>query len=592
MTRPNLRHAMLTLQQSNVVNHKTGPALVIAGPGAGKTHVLAHRAVALMSDGAMPAEILMLTFTRRAANEMRQRVTRIMGGASSVTACTFHALAARLLWQGGERAAVLTDGDTHDLINTIRKSLSLGAKELPARDVLAAYSLSRNTGEADNGQDARYYQIIAEYTRLKNDMRVMDYDDLLVRLRDRLREDSAFREKQYAAFKFIMIDEYQDTNALQAEILAYLSEQGNIMAVGDDAQSIYAFRGANVENILRFTTIFPNAVTYHLTENFRSVNPIVTAANQLICAMPRKLEKTLTSTRGDGRAVSVTAYTNAWREAEGIIDTIRYEFLDPADCAVLYRNSYHALTLELALTKAKISYQKFGGRRITEAAHVRDLCACVWILVNPMQRLAWQRVLALLPGIGAKTASSLAGYLSGAKDLRDAMQTARVPAKTLDAWQMFCAWYRESAYTTAQEAVQWAWAWYDSYFCVNYPDEIAWREEGMKGIVEVAAQYETPQQFLNEFVLEQDDAEQTSAKLTLSTIHSAKGREWGTVFVMHAADKTFPAYDSDIEEERRLFYVAVTRAKNEVFVSYPKLRQMQEKEVWCEPSPFLKEITK
>lgn len=583
---------MLTEKQQQVVNHTTGAALVIAGPGAGKTHVLAHRAVALISDGAMGDEILMLTFTRRAANEMRQRVTRIMGGAISVTACTFHALAARLLWQSGERAAVLTDGDTHDLINSIRKAMQLRAKDLPARDVLAAYSLSRNTGEAVSGQDARYYQIVAEYTRLKTDMRVMDYDDLLIRLRDRLRDDPEFREKQYAAFRFIMVDEYQDTNALQAEILCLLSEQGNIMAVGDDAQSIYAFRGATVENILRFTTAFPNAVTYHLTENFRSVTPIIVAANRLIQAMPRKLEKTLTSTRGDGRAVSVTAYANAWQEAEGIIDTMGKEFIDPSDCAVLYRNSFHALTLELALTKAKIPYQKFGGRRITEAAHVRDLCACVWILVTPQHRLAWQRVLALLPGIGAKTASSLAGYLAGAKDLRTAMQTARVPAKTLDAWQIFCAWYRESAYTTAQEAVQWAWAWYDPYFCENYPDEIAWREEGIKGITEVAAQYETPQQFLNEFVLEQDDAAAASVKLTLSTIHSAKGREWGTVFVMHAADKTFPAYDSDLEEERRLFYVAVTRAKNDVYLSYPKRRQMQEKDVWCDPSPFLKEIAK
>ena len=599
--------ASLNPQQLAAVTAGDGPALVIAGAGSGKTRTLVYRVAYLIDSGVDPSNILLLTFTRKSAQEMVDRAGDLIG-ASSQRVCggTFHSVANMLLRRYGRSIGVepgftiLDRGDAEDLIALCRAQLGLNEKDkrFPRKGTLMEMvSKSENTLRslddilmeefshfADHLEDVKRLQMA--YQSAKRQKQLLDYDDLLVMLRQLLSADESSRATISRQYRYILVDEYQDTNRLQAEVIRLLANaHNNVMVVGDDSQSIYAFRGATFKNIMEFPTLFPGTTVYKLEENYRSTQPILNLANCIIEEATEKYTKRLFTRKIDGPlpALVEAAGENAQSRfiAQKILE-LREEGVPLSEVAVLFRSSFHSFDLEIELSRRGLPFIKRGGVKFIETAHVKDLLAHVRVVANPLDTVSWHRVLMLVEGVGPKKAQDLLAAIMKADRPFDVLrgvsgrssQGLKNLANTLEA-------LAGSDDRSPSDQVNHMYEYYLPILKEQY-DDYPKRTRDLEHLHTIAENYPGIDEFLADLALEPPDGsavgveapDRDDERMVLSTIHSAKGLEWQCVFVIWVVDGRFPsAYsfltDDELEEERRLFYVAVTRAKRHLFMTYP-----------------------
>jgi DNA helicase-2/ATP-dependent DNA helicase PcrA len=609
-----IRYAeVLNAQQLAAVTHREGPLLIVAGAGSGKTRTLIYRVARLIESGVPPGAILLLTFTRRAAQEMLRRVEQLIGDrGSQIAGGTFHSFANQVLRRMGTviglkpNFTILDRGDMEDAINLIRAQLELGSKDrrFPKKGTIAeVISMARNKSrallaelEADFPHLLDHAEALAaiadKYAGYKHDRGLLDYDDLLYRLAELMKSDEPARRRLADTYRHIMIDEYQDTNLIQAELVRLLAAtHRNVVAVGDDAQSIYAFRGANFRNIMDFPTIFPGAKVIKLEENYRSVQGILDVANELISRASEKYTKALFTQRNGAIRPSLVRAADEHMQSRFVAQRIlelREEGMALDEIAVLFRSSFHAFDLELELQRRDIPFVKRGGFKFIETAHIKDTLAHLRIIANPADAISWMRALVLVEGVGARRANRLVEAIVADPAPEQALPRAAAslgPRATGAA--QGCARLAQllSGLHSDQErpAHQLA-AVIDYYLPIMreaYPDDYPKRERDLEHFQNLADRYRSLESMLADMALEPpndaiDDVLAVGAEegyVTLSTIHSAKGLEWRAVFLIWAADGRFPGPMSvapdDLEEERRLMYVASTRARDELYITYP-----------------------
>jgi DNA helicase II / ATP-dependent DNA helicase PcrA len=614
--------------QRRAVEHGDGPLLVLAGAGSGKTLTLACRVASLLERGVPAQRILLLTFSRRAAREMLGRAERIVGdsAAGKVVGGTFHAVGNRLLRLAGRPLGVRSDftvldqADAADTMDLLRNELGYGGgdRRFPRKETLAAiYSRAVNAGARLSEVLARDYPWCAEeadgvraifsaYTARKRAANVLDYDDLLLYWRALAAAPRA-GERLAASFDHILVDEYQDTNRLQAQILRGMRPPGaNLTVVGDDAQAIYSFRAATIENILRFESDFPGASVVRLEQNYRSTPPLLAASNAVIALSPERHDKTLWSKReGDARPVLRTSLDEA-EQADAVCAAVleRRERGTPLRRqAVVFRTGHHSDLLEIELARRNIPFVKYGGLKFLEAAHVKDVLALLRILENPIDEIGWFRVLLLLDGVGPATARRMMDAIgvrrpeAGASPLRRLLDAPpAVPAAVQRGLDELRAALRDcsaddgggddggerAAPLGAAAQIERLRRFCEPVFRRRY-DAAEMRLRDVDQLEQLAAGYATRGRFLAELTLDPPSSTADLAGpplldddwLVLSTIHSAKGLEWDAVHIIHAADGMIPSDlstgdDERTEEERRLLYVAMTRARDELYVHYPQ----------------------
>lgn len=645
----------LNEQQLAAVTAPPGASLVIAGAGSGKTRTLIYRVAYLLEQGIPPDRILLLTFTNKASKEMMRRVADLLGQElASLWGGTFHSIGNRVLRRhatllGYERDFTILDReDARHLITACvaESDVDVKATRFPKAEVLGdIFSLAVNTGKTIPDILKRQYDYFSElapqiadveqrYAARKRATNAMDFDDLLVLWLKLLQEHEEVREQYQRRFQFILVDEYQDTNQLQSDLIDLLAARHhNVMVVGDDAQSIYAWRGANDENILKFPNRHPGAKVYKIETNYRSTPEILNAANAAIAANVGQFAKQLAPARKSGvKPILVTCDDSAGQAAfvaQRVLE-LREEGADMNRMAVLYRSHFHALELQLELTRRNIPFSITSGIRFFEQAHIKDVTAYLKLVANPRDELSFKRLVQLLRGIGGKGAEKLwkqfcSGFrvpgsgLPAASDpkpqtpnpkLAVALQacSAGVPKKTAVAWAQFTATIaqleaddtRTDASRMIRLAVE---AGYEDHLKENYANYRS-RLEDLEQLAVFARQFETVQDYLTQLALltnletEDEQAAGTdNEQLRLSTVHQAKGLEFDVVFVIMLCDGLFPSTRSletegGEEEERRLMYVAITRARNELYLSYPLIRDTPGNtgEMMQQPSRFLREI--
>ena len=598
-----------------------GPLLVIAGAGTGKTMTLAHRVAHLIVSGVAAERILLLTFTRRAAEEMNRRVEAIVREATRATPVasgamrldwsgTFHAVGNRLLRQFAGNLgldpgfSVLDRGDAADVMDVVRNELGFSneRRRFPRKDTcLAIYSRTVNTGESLEDTLEQAYPWCAEwheelrtlfraYVGRKQSRQLLDYDDLLLYWQYLVAEED-FAESIGRRFDHVLVDEYQDTNRLQARILSALKPDGaGLTVVGDDAQSIYSFRAADVDNILGFPDQFmPGAKVISLEENYRSTQAILDTANRLIAESERQYKKNLFARDRQGVKPCYVTVEDADGEASYVVSSIlenREAGTALKEQAVLFRSSQHSDRLELELVRRNIPYVKYGGLKFLEAAHVKDLLGILKWADNPQNEIAAFRVLKLLPGMGPRRAKRCFLGLEAAGFSFEGLSAFKPPAAAAESWSSLLdllAGLEASAATGAgwQAEVTAARSWYRPQLERLY-DSSDTREADLEQLEQVASRYPTRERFLTELTLDPpsvtgdqgNGARLDEDYLVLSTIHSAKGQEWDSVFVLNVTDGNFPSEfaagkPERVEEERRLLYVAMTRAKQHLSLLAP-----------------------
>ncbi len=605
-------------RQRDAVVHGAGPLLVIAGAGSGKTRTLAARVAHLIETGTDPDRILLLTFSRRASSEMLRRAGGVVdpASASMVWGGTFHGIANRLLRRYGQ-AVGLAEGftvidrtDTESLFGILRTKHGFGTqrRRFPRKETIASiYSRTVNarTPLADTLEQRFPYclehvdeiaTLFTGYTERKRETNVMDYDDLLLYWQALL--SSPVADAVRGLFDHVLVDEYQDTNHVQAQILfSMCGSDGNLTVVGDDAQSIYSFRAATVENILHFPDTYPGATVVTLERNYRSTPEVLDVANAVIAASDTAFDKQLWTDRPNGPIPElVTCYDEA-SQADWVCDRVlelRECGIDLRDQAVLFRTGHHSGGLEIELTRRGIPFVKFGGLKFLEAAHVKDLLAMLRILDNPRDELAWNRVLLMLPGIGPATAQkvlahieevgSTAGTDSLEAFLRYDLPVGRETREVLGLLRDVLDDCRGTGGKEPEPSVQIdrLTDLCEAVFPIVYDDAPA-RLGDIEHLAALAGEYTTRSRFLTEITLDPPASTTDFADvphidddyLILSTIHSAKGGEWRAVTVIHAADGNIPSdmalsEPGGLEEERRLLYVAVTRARDHLAVTVPQ----------------------
>ncbi len=599
---------------------KAGPLLVIAGAGTGKTMTLAHRVAHLVIEGVSPERILLLTFTRRAAQEMTRRVENIVRGVTRDAnplpsgglpwSGTFHSVANRLLRRFAHNLgldpgfSVLDRGDSADVMDVVRHELKLSrtSRRFPKKDTcLAIYSRCVNTQQPlAETLDATYpwcsdwtdelTELFRHYVLRKQQSQSLDYDDLLLYW-SHLVGEAEFAEEIGSWFDHVLVDEYQDTNLVQAQILNALKPDGSgVTVVGDDAQSIYSFRAAEVENILGFPDQYmPTAQVITLEQNYRSTQPILDTANHLIAESERQYRKNLFSDRRDGAKPRYVTVEDGDAEAEYVVTSIlanRELGMQLKEQAVLFRGSHHSDRLELELVRRNIPYVKYGGLKFLEAAHVKDFLAVLKWAENPKNEVAAFRVLKLLPGMGPATATKCFEHLTLHEHEFTALQDFRAPAACADEWNDFCALMISLAGAGIddngwQSQLSHVRRWYQPQLERLY-DGLETREADLEQLEQISGRYATRERFLTELTLDPPSAAGDLSGdplldedyLVLSTVHSAKGQEWEAVFVLNVSDGSFPSEFATgkpamIEEERRLLYVAMTRAKQSLSLIAP-----------------------
>jgi len=605
-------------RQRDAVLHGDGPLLVIAGAGSGKTRTLASRVARLVDEGVPADRILLLTFTRRAAAEMLRRSGALIADRSvgKVWGGTFHAVANRLLRKYGSAVGlqdgftVIDQSDAASLFGMIRTELGYsGSKQrFPKKETIAAvYSRTVNARTPltetveerfpwviDHVDALR--EIFRAYTARKKEHNVVDYDDLLLYWNALLESPAGGTVR--GLFDHILVDEYQDTNKSQAEILRSLcGDDGNLTVVGDDAQAIYSFRGATVENILEFPDTYEDATVVTLEQNYRSTPQILNAANAVIEASPETFQKELWTDRANGRMPDLITCFDESAQAELVADRVldhREAGIALRDQAVLFRTGHHSAGLEIELSRRNIPFVKYGGLRFLEAAHVKDLLALLRILDNPKDELAWNRVLQMIPGIGPATSLKITDHLDSEaqKDGSDRLvaltiaqfpvvSEARGPMAELQKALLDCRG-SDGVEPGPSQQIERLIPFCRLVFDRSYDDSAA-RLADLSQLASLASEYGTRSRFLTEITLDPPASTSDLAGpphldddyLILSTIHSAKGGEWRSVFVIHAADGNIPSDmaisdPGGLEEERRLLYVALTRAKDHLHVTVPQ----------------------
>jgi len=599
--------AALNAQQLAAVTAGEGPSLVIAGAGSGKTRTLVYRVAYLIDSGVDPSHILLLTFTRKSAQQMLHRAGELIGVRSErVCGGTFHSVANMLLRRYGRAIGlepgftILDRGDAEDLIALVRSQLGLNEKDkrFPRKGTIAEiFSKSENTLRSlddivleEFGHFADHVealtQLQAGYRAAKRQRQLTDYDDLLVLLRQLLIQDIHAREGISRLYRYILVDEYQDTNRLQADVIRNLAaSHQNVMVVGDDSQSIYAFRGATFKNIMEFPTLFPGTMMYKLEENYRSTQPILNLANCIIEEAAEKYTKHLFTRKLDGPlpTLAEAAGENAQSRfvAQKILE-LREEGVPLSEVAVLFRSSFHSFDLEIELSRSGLPFVKRGGVKFIETAHVKDLLAHLRVIANPLDAVSWHRVLMLVEGVGPKKAQDILTALVRSDKPYDMLravsgrsaQGLKNLAYTLES--LSSAHDRRTA-----EQVNHIYEYYLPILKEQY-DDYPKRIRNLDHLHTIAEGYPEVEPFLSDLALEPPDgsaidveaADRDDERMVLSTIHSAKGLEWQCVFVIWVVDGKFPSMysfvtDEELEEERRLFYVAVTRAKRHLYLTYP-----------------------
>ena len=602
--------AELNPEQGAAAVYESGPLLIVAGAGSGKTRTLVYRVAHLIDRGVKPDRILLLTFTRRAAQEMLSRAERLVGAASArVHGGTFHSTGHRLLRQFGPAAglprdfSIMDQADSVALMQLARGAAGIDGKEkrFPKKETLHhLYSRHVNTDipvvrllEDEYPRFAEYgdavLNVFADYTERKAARNLVDYDDLLLLWLLMLDADAGLADAIAGLYDHILVDEYQDTNSLQARILVGMCRQHrNLTVVGDDAQSIYAFRGANHRNILDFPRQFPGAQVVTLEQNYRSTPPVLDTTNTLISRARERYTKNLwTAREGGDRPWLVTARDEPQQTAF-VVDRIlalHEEGMPLREMAVLFRAGYMSADLEIELTNRKIPFEKWGGLKFLEAAHVKDVLAFLRVIDNPRDEVSWYRVLLLMPGIGESTARGLVEAIGAAGWTRDAFDRLTPPPRAAQAHRDLGALLRTLRGRDAEDpgadivAIR---DLYDALLRERY-DRPEPRLADLDQLRTIAAGYPSRAAFLAALALEppqntQDLADSSDADegdaLVLSTVHSAKGKEWDAVFLIWAVDGWFPSSravgsDEELEEERRLMYVAMTRARDHLAVVYP-----------------------
>jgi DNA helicase-2/ATP-dependent DNA helicase PcrA len=592
------------------------PLLVIAGAGSGKTNTLAHRVAHLIIKGADPRRMLLMTFSRRAASEMTQRVERIarrvLGDKAGIMTealtweGTFHGIGARLLREyaesiGFDPAFTIHDReDSADLLNLVRHDLGFSKTEsrFPTKGTcLAIYSRCVNAQmpvEAVLGQHYPWCsgwadelkQLFAEYVEAKHKQNVLDYDDLLLWWAQMVSEPGIAQEIG-GRFDHVMVDEYQDTNRLQATILLALKPDGRgLTVVGDDAQSIYSFRAATVRNILDFPDHFsPRAEIVTLDRNYRSTQPVLAAANGVIGLARERFTKNLWTERNSARLPRLVTVRDEADQARYIVEQVlsnREEGSRLKEQAVLFRTSSHSGPLEVELTRRNIPFVKFGGLKFLDAAHVKDVLALLKFVENPRDRVAGFRVLHLLPGIGPASAQRILDQTTVMADPISALSALPTPPRAGQDWTAFVETLANLRYSEWPSDIERIRLWYTPHLELIHEDGEV-RLADLLQLEQIASGYPSRERFLTELTLDPPDATSDRSGpplrdedyLILSTIHSAKGQEWKSVFALNVVDGCMPSdlgagTTAELEEERRLLYVAMTRAKDDLHLIVPQ----------------------
>jgi DNA helicase-2/ATP-dependent DNA helicase PcrA len=591
--------------QREAVTSPGGPHLVIAGAGTGKTRTLVHRVAWLLEQGEPAPGVVLLTFTRRAAAEMLARVADLAGPRGrGVQGGTFHSFGHLMLRRHARRLGytpsftLLDRGDAESLIGMIRAELGFTSSErrFPRRGtIMDVLSKSINTDrDVESILIAEYPQYEQEaeailrigerYTERKRAQDLMDYDDLLVLLAKLLRDDAEARAEIAHACRHVLVDEYQDTNRVQGLIACLLaSVHNNLMVVGDEAQSIYAFRGAAVENILDFPLIFDDARVTKLEENYRSTPEILHLANGILATAERGYDKTLRPTLPPGGLPELVRVDDEHAQAELVVRAVlelREQGVDLNRQAVLFRSAMHAHLLEVALTSANVPFRKFGGLRFSEAAHIKDVLSLLRVVANPRDQLSWFRVLGWCEGLGPKTAEAMAATVATAEPpgLRpEEHKKRKYYADLVDLHRLLelCA----GAMPTPMPVVDLCVSWYRERLPRLFEDHRR-RVKDLDSLLLIASRAPTLEEMLADLALDpidssdEEDGVREDELLTLSTVHSAKGLEWDTVFLLQLVDGAFPGVHAlddadDLEEEKRLLYVAVTRARRRLYMLQP-----------------------
>lgn len=601
-------HAELNAEQLDVVLHGDGVCLVLAGAGSGKTRTITYRVAHLVEQGIHPSEILLLTFTNKAAHEMRERAEALLGSSTDgMWAGTFHSIANRLLRSFADRVGfdrsftILDTEDSKSMIKQVLKELHIDTtnKRFPSPNVcLNILSFTRNVcGTIIGTLETKYPDLVdlesdfvalaSRYAERKKASNAMDFDDLLIHLLALL--ESTEGDAIAKRFRYVLVDEYQDTNALQSRIVSrFASAYGNLLVVGDDAQSIYGFRGADIQNILNLPYEYPEAKVFKLLTNYRSTPEILALANDALSHNTDQYQKELIGLRSGGEKPQLVPCASARQEAQYVAEQIlslRMKDVALSQVAVLFRATSHSQQLEMELLKRDIPYEYRGGLKLFERAHIKDVVSFLRVQHNAKDDQAWKRLLLMQPGIGEVMADKLSASFAQAESLSallSAPQSLSVKAQIgWDALRAIFMAFAPHADSPSELIRTVAASSYQLYLEREHPN---WRDrlEDIEQFASFAEQYKDLTSFLGDVMLyddvfamrEKEGRVYNEERIVLSTIHQAKGLEWDSVFIVHLADGSFPnkralMEDNGVEEERRLFYVAVTRARKALYLTYP-----------------------
>jgi DNA helicase-2/ATP-dependent DNA helicase PcrA len=624
-------HEVLNPAQLAAATFGRGPLLVIAGAGSGKTRTLTYRVAKLVEDGVAPESILLLSFTRKASQEMLRRAALLLDHrCQRVAGGTFHSFANMVLKRHARNIGfaqgfgIIDRADAETLIGMIRKELETveDLSDLPRKSTLANI-FSRSINKTVPIEEVIYedypqfghvsaaiHTLWHMYQARKREHFFCDYDDLLVYLHQLLVENPEIRNRLADRYEYILVDEYQDTNLIQAEIIFLLSgPDKNVMVVGDDAQSIYAFRGANFKNIITFPDRFPDTKIIKLEENYRSRQPILDLTNAIIEVADEKYAKHLFTRRGGGDRPVLVACTSENAQSRYVVDRLRAltgSGIALHEIAILFRAGFHSFDLELELSRHGVPFVKYGGFKFTESAHIKDLLAHLRILGTLYDRLSWDRVLRLVDKIGPKAAQTIYKSIikmdTGAQGILGAPLT-KSQEKALEPLKELVSAVTDvplSLVQTGENILR----YYLPILKRQYDDHPR-RLRDLQQMLSIMERYDNLQDFLADMVLEPPTSSiegqlagsnQAAQRLVLSTVHSAKGLEWHTVFLIWALDGRFPSHHSlerpdAMEEERRLMYVAATRAREKLHITYPaQVYDRSTQSYLYRPSRFLDHI--
>lgn len=612
----------LNEEQKKVVLEADGPSLVIAGPGSGKTRTIVYRVGYLLSLGFSPKNIMLLTFTNQAAKHMINRVNALVKqNTEEIWGGTFHHIGNRILRIYGKKIGINPDynildrEDSAELIDECIDEL-YPDEEIGKGLLLEVFSYKVNTGK--NWEDSLkikalqflekveiFEKVFDKYTQRKKDLNVLDYDDLLYYWYKLLLEDERIRKLLNERILWLLVDEYQDTNYIQGEIIKLMrSENKNVLVVGDDAQSIYSFRGATIENILSFPNIFPGTRIFYLIHNYRSTPEIINLANEIIKRNVNQYYKEIKPIFKSGPKPKLVWVKDEEEEAQFVVEVIKElhkEGVKYKDIGILFRSNYHSMAVQMELSVQGIPYEVRGGLRFFEQAHIKDVIALLKVIFNPQDEISAQRFFKLFPGIGRAYAKKIAQVLKETKDFEKIFYMS-FTGRTLEGIKILKNVWDKVKNISIQNFSDiiriFHKEYYTEYLRKVYPDYKD-REMDINQLIMLAERYDSLEKFLSELtlytyagekILEEEDKEKDY--VVLSTIHQAKGLEWHAVFILRLVQGEFPSFRSfdNIEEERRLFYVAVTRAKRELYVTTYLTKKLKDMNIFLKPSIFIEEL--